>query len=305
MKRLTAVALLAALAAPAVAAADPIPAGVASMIEAAAKDPAKLKVVADVAKQTNPASAAEIDARVAEINAAAEAARIEKLSSQTFLEGWTGQGEAGGFVSTGNAEESGLALGLGLKKESLKWRHRVDAIADYRETEGVKTKERYFAGYEGNYKITDRLYAVGALSWEKDVFAGIDRRFAESLGIGYRVIDQKTLHLDVDASVAARQTEYVRPQVSIPGKDYSESTIGGRLGGRLVWDINENTSLSEVAVAYIDSRSNTLESTTALTTRLSGSLAARLSFNIRNESDPPLGREQTDTTTRASLVYSF
>lgn len=305
MKRLTAVALLAALAAPAVAAADPIPAGIASMIEAAAKDPAKLKVVADIAKQTNPASAAEIDARVAEINAAAEAARIEKLSSQTFLEGWTGQGEAGGFVSTGNAEESGLALGLGLKKESLKWRHRVDAIADYRETEGVKTKERYFAGYEGNYKITDRLYAVGALSWEKDVFAGIDRRFAESLGIGYRVIDQKTLHLDVDASVAARQTEYVRPQVSIPGKDYSESTIGGRLGGRLVWDINENTSLSEVAVAYIDSRSNTLESTTALTTRLSGSLAARLSFNIRNESDPPLGREQTDTTTRASLVYSF
>lgn len=305
MKRLTAVALLAALAAPAVAAADPIPAGVASMIEAAAKDPAKLKVVADIAKQTNPASAAEIDARVAEINAAAEAARIEKLSSQTFLEGWTGQGEAGGFVSTGNAEESGLALGLGLKKESLKWRHRVDAIADYRETEGVKTKERYFAGYEGNYKITDRLYAVGALSWEKDVFAGIDRRFAESLGIGYRVIDQKTLHLDVDASVAARQTEYVRPQVSIPGKDYSESTIGGRLGGRLVWDINENTSLSEVAVAYIDSRSNTLESTTALTTRLSGSLAARLSFNIRNESDPPLGREQTDTTTRVSLVYSF
>jgi putative salt-induced outer membrane protein len=305
MKRLTAVALLATLAAPAVAAADPIPAGVASMIEAAAKDPAKLKVVADIAKQTNPASAAEIDARVAEINAAAEAARIEKLSSQTFLEGWTGQGEAGGFVSTGNAEESGLALGLGLKKESLKWRHRVDAIADYRETEGVKTKERYFAGYEGNYKITDRLYAVGALSWEKDVFAGIDRRFAESLGIGYRVIDQKTLHLDVDASVAARQTEYVRPQVSIPGKDYSESTIGGRLGGRLVWDINENTSLSEVAVAYIDSRSNTLESTTALTTRLSGSLAARLSFNIRNESDPPLGREQTDTTTRASLVYSF
>ena len=305
MKSLTAVALLAALAAPAVAAAEPIPAGVASMIEAAAKDPAKLKVVADIAKQTNPASAAEIDARVAEINAAAEAARIEKLSSQTFLEGWTGQGEAGGFVSTGNAEESGLALGLGLKKESLKWRHRVDAIADYRETEGVKTKERYFAGYEGNYKITDRLYAVGALSWEKDVFAGIDRRFAESLGVGYRVIDQKTLHLDVDASVAARQTEYVRPQVSIPEKDYSESTIGGRLGGRLVWDINENTSLSEVAVAYIDSRSNTLESTTALTTRLSGSLAARFSFNIRNESDPPLGREQTDTTTRASLVYSF
>lgn len=294
-----------ALAAPAGALADPIPASVAAMIEAAAKDPAKLKVVADLAKQTQPASAAEIDARVAEITAAAEAARIERLSSQGFLEGWTGEGEAGGFVSTGNAEESGVALGLGLKKESLKWRHRIDAVADTREADGVRTKERYFAGYEGNYKITDRLYAVGALSWEKDIFAGVERRFSESLGLGYRVIDQKALRLDVDGSLAARQTDYVRPAVSIPGRDYSESTLGGRAGGRLVWDISATTSLSEVAVAYFDSSSNTLESTTALTTRLSGALAARLSFNIRNESNPQPGREQTDTTTRASLVYSF
>ena len=230
---------------------------------------------------------------------------MEKLSSQTFFEGWTGEGEAGGFVSTGNAEETGVAIGLGLKKESLKWRHRVDGIADYRSTDGTTTKERYFLGYEGNYKFTDRFYAIGAVSWEKDVFAGIDSRFSESLGLGYRVIDRKDLILDVDASVAARQIEYVKPAISVPGQDYSESTIGGRLGGRLVWEINESTSLSEVVVAYFDSQSNTIESTTALTTRLSGALAARASFNIRTESDPPLGREQTDTTTRAALVYSF
>ena len=304
MKRLAAAALL-SLAIPTVVVAEPIPASVASMIEAAAKDPAKLKVVAEIARQTHPASAAEIDARVAEIAAAAEVARVEALSRQSFFEGWTGQGEAGGFVSTGNTEESGLALGLSLTKESLKWRHRLDATADDRETAGTKTKERYFAGYEGNYKISDRLYAVGALSWEQDVFAGIDRRFSESLGLGYRVIDQTTLHLDIDASVAARQTEWVRPEVSIPGKDYSDSTIGGRVGGRLVWDINETTSLSEVATAYLDGDGQSLESTTALTTRLTGALAARASFNVRYESEPPFGREQTDTTTRASLVYSF
>ena len=245
MKLLTAAAIL-ALGAPTAALAEPIPASVAAMIEAASKDPANLKVVADIAKQTNPGSAAEIDARLGEIAAAAEAARVEKLSSQTFFEGWTGEGEAGGFVSTGNAEETGVAIGLGLKKESLKWRHRVDGIADYRSTDGTTTKERYFLGYEGNDKFTDRFYAIGAVSWEKDVFAGIDSRFSESLGLGYRVID-----------------------------------------------------------AYFDSQSNTIESTTALTTRLSGALAARASFNIRTESDPPLGREQTDTTTRAALVYSF
>ena len=257
MKLLTAAAIL-ALGAPTAALAEPIPAGVAAMIEAASKDPANLKVVADIAKQTNPGSAAEIDARLGEIAAAAEAARVESLSSQTFFEGWTGEGEAGGFISTGNAEETGLAVGLGLKKESLKWRHRVDGIVDYRSTEGTTTKEAF--------KLDTQ---------------------------------------DVDASVAARQVEYVQPIAAFPGQDLSESTIGGRLGGRLVWEINETTSLSEVVVAYFDSQSNTIESTTALTTRLSGALAARASFNIRTESDPPLGREQTDTTTRAALVYSF
>ena len=70
MKLLTAAAIL-ALGAPTAALAEPIPAGVAAMIEAASKDPANLKVVADIAKQTNPGSAAEIDARLGEIAAAA------------------------------------------------------------------------------------------------------------------------------------------------------------------------------------------------------------------------------------------
>jgi putative salt-induced outer membrane protein len=270
MKLLTAAAIL-AIGAPAAALAEPIPAGVAAMIEAASKDPANLKVVADIAKQTNPGSAAEIDARLGEIAAAAEAARVESLSNQTFFEGWTGEGEAGGFISTGNAEETGLAVGLGQKKESLKWRHRVDGIADYRSTEGTTTKERYFLGYEGNYKFTDRFYAVGAVSWEKDVFAGIDSRFSESLGLGYRVIDRKDLTLDVDASVAARQVEYVQPLASFPGQDLSESTIGGRLGGRLVWEINENTTLSEV-VAAIKAQSEA----TARAADAMASVAARL-----------------------------
>jgi len=55
-----------ALAVPFAAAhAEPVPASVAAMIDAAAGDPASLKTVADIAKKTNPGSAAEIDAQVA------------------------------------------------------------------------------------------------------------------------------------------------------------------------------------------------------------------------------------------------
>ncbi len=39
--------------------------------------------------------------------------------------------------------------------------------------------------------------------------------------------------------------------------------------------------------------------------KLLGPLSARLSYNIQFESRPPVGRVNTDTTGRASLVYAF
>jgi putative salt-induced outer membrane protein len=43
----------------------------------------------------------------------------------------------------------------------------------------------------------------------------------------------------------------------------------------------------------------------ALTAKLTDILAARVSFEVRNESNPPFGREATDTATRFSLVFGF
>ena len=79
---------LALLATPAIA--EPIPPAVEAMIDAASS-PEERAVVAGIAKKTNPASAAEIDAKLSAINAAAAKAREEKLASQRFLEGWSGQ----------------------------------------------------------------------------------------------------------------------------------------------------------------------------------------------------------------------
>lgn len=51
------------------------------MIRAAAGNPGQLKVVADIARKTNPARIAEIDARLAKISAAAVTAREEQLAN--------------------------------------------------------------------------------------------------------------------------------------------------------------------------------------------------------------------------------
>jgi putative salt-induced outer membrane protein len=168
--------------------ATPVPPSVAAMIDAAGSDPATLKTVSDLAKKTNPDSAAEIDAQVAKITAANEAARVDKLEHQSFTEGWSGEGSLGAFVSSGNTSSSGVALGLTLKKESIRWRNTFGAGINYQKQDGVTTQERYFVGNKLDYKFSDRFYVYGLVGWERDTFAGYDSRFSESLGLGYKLI---------------------------------------------------------------------------------------------------------------------
>lgn len=277
--------------------AAPIPPAVDAMINAAAANPDQLKVVADIAKQTNPDSAAEIDAKVAAINAAAAKAREEKLASQGFFEGWGGQGEAGGFISSGNTENRGLAVGVNLGKETRHWKHTLRGVMDYQEDNGVTSRERYFAGYEGNWKFTERGYAVLALSWEQDRFTGFTSRFTQAIGIGYRLVDTPRLTIAVDGGPALRQTRFTN--------GINENTLAARAGLNGKWIITDRLTFTQTATYYADNVNNSLLSLSQLTAKLNGRLSARFSFQLNNESDPPAGRENTDTVTRATLVYNF
>lgn len=290
---LTALCLLA----PGLAWAAPLPAEVSRMIEAAAETPGALGPVAEVARRTHPESLAEIDAQVAALTSRAEEERIARITSLRFRDGWKGEGQAGGFVSTGNSEDIGASAGLTFAKETLRWRHEIRAAGDYQRSNGQVSKERYFAGYTGQWKLSGRAFVAIAGSAERDRFAGFSSRFTESVGVGYRLIDRPGLRFDLQAGPALRQTNYYDLD--------DELGFSGRLGGDLTWTIRPDLVFTQNTTVFLDTVSSSLTSSTALTTKLRGDLSARASFDVRMESEPPAGREHTDTTTRASLVYSF
>lgn len=291
-----AVGLIAAIV-PAVAHGEPIPAPIAAMIDAAAVDPAALKIVADLARKTNPGATAEIDARVAEISARSEAARTVKLASQGIWQGWSGEGALGAAASSGNTSNTGLAIGAKIAREGLRWKHTLSAGADFQRDNGVTSKERYLAGYSISYKLSPRLFAFGLLGYEKDRFAGYDSRFKEGVGLGYKVIDRPRLTLAVEGGPALRQSKFT--------DGGSDSSVNARLAGNLVWKIGPAVTLTETASYFIGGQSSTPTSETALTAKISGALAVRLSFLLQNESNPEPLRRATDTTSRVSLVYGF
>lgn len=292
MKRLVGALLLIA---PGPACAEALPEAVAAMIRAA--DPKQVATVVALAKKTQPAATEEIDALAASLAAEREAARVAELSSQGALQGWSGEGTIGGTLTTGNTDERGLRASLAVQKQSLHWRHEIAARADFQKSEGIKTRERYFASYEGNLALSKRIYAYGLLQWEQDKFAGYRRRFTESFGLGWIAFDDPRFRLAFEAGPAFRQTRFVT------ALEENELNELGKVDFR--WNITPRFRFTESAGYVLGGGNDTIFSNSALTAKLNGSLSTRLSFDVQYESDPKAGRETTDTISRFSVVYGF
>lgn len=293
--------LLASIATPAAAA---LPPPVRALIEAAMArgNDGEIGAVVKFAKETNPDDIDEITALAAARNERVERERLAKLSDDRIFVNWTGEGELGGFRSTGNTNTLGLSAGARLERESLKWRHLLTASVNIQESENVRTVERYLAAYQPNYKIDRNLYLTGLAQYEHDLFQGYDARYTGSIGAGYRAIGRPGMTLDLEAGPAIRHTVFI-PDAANPR--HRDTGFAGRAQMRYNWQISPTLKFSNLTALILESDTNTATSTTALDTKLFGPLSARLSYDVRYESDPQEGRKSLDTMSRATLVYNF
>lgn len=283
-----------------------LPDQVRAVIDAAieAGDPQAIAALVRFTKQTNPESAAQIDAlnaawqgKVAEKQAREARERAERLAAASLLQLWKGEIEAGASRSTGNTDNLGLYGALKLEREGLSWRNRFNARADLQQSQDITTTERITAAWQPNYKFDERLYAYGIAQYEHDRFAGYSNRYTGGGGIGYGVIATPKLKLDFEGGPALRYTDF------IDGTRETAVASRGSLGLR--WKISPTLEFTQDAAFYLESGNNNAAATTALDTRLLGALKARFSYNIQYEKDAPLGRDPVDTVSRATLVYGF
>lgn len=289
--------------------ADAIPDQIKSMLDQAVAtgNADTLKMTADLAKKASASSASEIDAYVAAYQKKVEDTRIAKLAEASPLENWTGNANLGLNFAQGNTKASNLYLGVALQRDGLQWRNKIHADADFLKTDGVTTRKHYDANIETNYKFNDRLYFFGLLGWEADKFAGYSRRFTESAGLGYRVINEPNLTFDLEAGPAARQTKFVvanplAPPAFLPVG--SASNIGGRVNGDLLWKFSDRISFTENAGMLFDKSGRSTFSKTALNAKLTDHITASAGFDIRNESKTTAAKK-TDTAERFTIGYAF
>ena len=119
-------------------------------------------------------------------------------------------------------------------------------------------------------------------------------------GPGYQIFDTDKLKLSVEAGPGFRQAR-------------ERSEDGGSMNKDLVgwgavdfgWQITDGTKFTNVFGGTGDSKRAQMENTTALTLTIIDDFAARLSYEVRHDTDPGKDTNKTDTTAKATLVYGF
>lgn len=263
-----------------------------------------VEAVGKLAKTARPDDAPEIEILLADYRAErkrlkdeAAAAERARLAQAKFWQNWKGEGQIGASHSGGNNKSTGINLGIALARKGIDWSQRMRAQTDYQRTNGRTTLERYLVEYEPQVRVSDRAFAFGLGRWERDRMLGFTARWNASGGLGYKVIDGKTMTLSLKAGPAWRQTDFVRT-----GRD---SEISGLAGLDFGWQLSPTLRLTQTASTIVGESNTSTSSLTALNAKLTGGLSARIAYSAEIDSHPPTGVENVDTLTRFTLVYGF
>ena len=210
---------------------------------------------------------------------------------------WKGEAELGLVNTSGNTKTDNVNLKAKIAKEQGKWRH-LAAVAALRTSDDTgTTAQRFELKGQSDYKYSEHEYLFGLANYEDDRFSGYDYRVSEAVGYGRRVLAQSDMTLDLEVGPGARQSKLDT------GSSDSEFIVRG--AAKYAWSITKTSNFTEDLNVEAGKDTTISKSVTALSSKINGDLAMRISYTIRQASSVPPDIEKTDTETAVTLVYSY
>jgi len=214
------------------------------------------------------------------------------------FDGWTGAVELSAALNTGNTDQKAASTAIKLKREGDKWTQNFIGSFDFTRTDGATSQKKLQIGYQLNYAVSDRSYLFGNTNFENDHFSGYNYRIIAAGGYGYKAIVQDDLTWNLEAGPGYRYS-------AIRDSDETDSELIGLATSDLVWKISDTAAFSNTMGVIYGASTTTFNTATAVTMAINSHLSGKLSFESKTDTDPPVGAKNTDTTTKASLVYGF
>lgn len=211
---------------------------------------------------------------------------------------WKGKATASGLIASGNSSNAAAGVHIEAHREVGPLTHNIVSYFDYGKSKGVKNQQRWGVSYKLDFLLGDDTYGYGRVSYDEDAFSGFDYKLFGGGGVGHYFYNTERFKLKVEGG---------------PGYQYApiddttarDNRFAIYASNEADWLIRDGLKLEQDLNATWTSPTSTLMSNTALTTVLSDTLSAGVSFLYRYETHPPAGRLKEDRTFRANLTYGF
>ncbi len=228
---------------------------------------------------------------------------------------FTMDAELGLISTTGNTNTSSAKAKLDAKQDLKHWRTNYIFEALYKQDEAVTgelggveqtTAQRWFSSVQADYKLDDKhrgLFIFG--SYGKDRFSGFDYQSSIALGFSDRLFQNSRSHLDYSVGPGISFNKIENPE---DGQDAKEESAIVRLAASYLYQISENAKFTQTFASdvAVESNENTRSrAETAISANLSSKLALKTSLSLVHNTEVPGTKENLDTQTAVTVVYSF
>lgn len=206
-----------------------------------------------------------------------------------------------GFVNTvGNTEVTSLNVGekVSYQTDGLTLSQRFSVV--YARTAGVTTAAQWKAGVRADYRLVGPVGAFTLGAFERNTFAGIDRRLEEAAGLSTTLLarDRNMLAAEVGASL--------NQQTPVGG--VTETFAAGRLAANYRRDLTA-TAYATFDVEFLPNLKTTedwrMNGEAVLVAPISTVIATKLSYVVRYDNLPEPGFQTTDRIFTAGLQVTF
>lgn len=224
---------------------------------------------------------------------------LSATSLAAQAQGWSGTGELGVVVSSGNSKTSTINAKLGLKFEDDAWLHEGSILALRAKGEDETTAERWEVAAKSGYKINDISYLYGSYRHEDDNFSPFERQTTVAVGYGRQVIKTDVTQLSFEAGPGYKWADPVTSLTSSEGELVLRGTADFKHA------FNANTSFYNLLLVESGSDNTFLQDDIGLQVKMFEQFAVKGGVQVRHNTDVPFNRKKTDTLTTVNLVYAF
>lgn len=229
---------------------------------------------------------------------------------------WSGAGEAGLALTTGNTKSQNINVKLAFKKEDAHWKHNlfINGLRNESQTSGTynTTANRYDLGASSGYKLDERSYLVGAARYENDDFSTYSYQWVVSLGYGYTFIKNALSEFSTEIGPGYRRVDQ-RAYAVTSGVPPVTTIVDPGVEGNVVarglisykHKFNESTAFENTTLVEAGSNNTYVQNNAGLTVSMSERLALKLGYEIRNNSHVNPGTKNTDQLVTTNLVFKF